>query len=105
MRRTLSLVAAAAVVVSAAARADGPPRPPEGHPIAALASRTTWTAPEGGGICMDMPAALYQVDRLRYYEARIAAAEAYAEKAPWKALLIGVSAGLAVSATVALVRR
>lgn len=73
--------------------------------MAALATGATWTAPKGGGICMDMPAALYQVERARYYEARIAQAEAHAERMPWKVVAAAVGAGLAVGATVALVRR
>lgn len=105
IRRLLSLAVAALLVGGGVVRADEPPRPPEGHAIAALARGATWTAPQGGGICMDMPAALYQVDRIMYYETRIRIAEDYAEGARWRWLLVGIGSGLAVGAAVALVRR
>jgi hypothetical protein len=103
--RLLSLAVAATLAVASAGRADEPPRPPEGHPVVALARAATWTAPAGGGICMDMPAALYQVERVRYYEERIRQAEARAESTPWRIVLASVGVGLAAGAAVALVRR
>lgn len=102
--RILSLAVAVALTAATVGRADEPPRPPEGRHVYPLAQGSAWTAPDGGGVCLDRPAYLYTVERIRYYETRINVAEAHAEKSAWRWALAGIGAGLAVGATVALVR-
>lgn len=104
-RRFLSLVVAALVAAASVGRADDPPRPPEGMRLVPVASGAAWTAPEGGGLCLDLEAVRYTVEVRRYYETRIRVAEDYAEGAGWKGMLLGLSVGLAVGATVALAKR
>lgn len=103
-RRFLSLVAAALVTAASVGRADDPPRPPEGSPVV-LAPAQSWTAPADGGLCLDKAWWTYNDEVRRYYETRIRVAEDYAEGAGWKGMLLGLSVGLAVGASVALVKR
>lgn len=108
MRRLISLVVAAALVGGGVVRADEPPRPPEGHPPIVLKPLETWRAPacerETCGLCFDPEGYTYQSELRRQYEERIKQAEAHAEKSAWRWALAGLGAGLAVGATVALVR-
>lgn len=104
MRRFLSLAVAVALTAATVGRADEPPRPPEGSPVV-LAPAQTWTAPADGGLCLDKAWWSYDTEVRGYYETRIRVAEDYAERAGWRAMLIGLTTGLAVGATVALVRR
>lgn len=105
LRGFLSLAVAVALTAATVGRADEPPRPPEGLRLVPVASGQAWKAPEGGGLCLDLKAIQYAVEKQRYYETRIKTAESYAEGARWRWLAIGIGAGLAVGATAALVRR
>lgn len=107
-RRLLSLVVAAALVGGGVVRADEPPRPPEGHPPIVLKPSETWRAPACAqktcGLCFDPEGYAYQTEVRRQYEERIAQAEKRAESTPWRVVVAAVGVGLAVGATVALVR-
>ena len=103
-RRGLAWVVAAAVSGVGVARGDPPPRPPSDHPPVTLSVGESWRAPEGGGLCLDREAWTYQVEVRRYYEARVQAGEAVAERSAWKGVGIGFSVGLAVGGLVALVK-
>jgi len=101
MRRLVALVLVASLQgVPGVGRAGTPPVPPPDHPPVALAAGASYTAPEGGAVCLDEPAARYQLDRRAYDEARVAAALELAEARPLKVVAWSASVGLVVGAIV-----
>ncbi len=100
-RRFIALVLVVALQgVPGVGRAEPPPVPPPDHPPIALAAGAIYTAPEGGAVCLDMPAARYQVDRRAWDEARLRAAMDLAEARPLKVVAWSAAAGAVVGAVI-----
>lgn len=94
------LAAGLVALVAARAAAEGPPAPPQDYPPVAVAAGAAWTAPAGGGVCLDRPAFRYQVELRRWDEARLREAMRLAEERPVKVVAVSAGVGLAVGIVV-----
>lgn len=105
-RKIISLVTAGALLVApGVGRSEPPPSPPDGHPPVRVEAGAAWSAPPGGGICLDLEAARYQDQVRGYYEARVKAGEKVAEERGIKGFVAGLALGLlAAGITVAATR-
>jgi hypothetical protein len=90
------LAAGLAALWAVRAAAGGPPVPPPDHAPVALSTGASWTAPAGGGVCLDRPAVVYQLERQAWDEARLAEAKRLAEERPLKVVAWSAAAGFIV---------